>query len=230
MFRKIWLSGAAALMTAGAAQAADMPSLEPVAPVAVPSFSWSGAYVGVQGGYDWFKADARGGGVSPTTRPEGFTIGGYAGYNHQFDGSPLVLGAEADINYSDARDSRVTSAFTGLPNARLREEMKWTGAVRGRLGYAFDRFLVYGAAGVAFADRELSARGAAGGSDDTVAVGWTIGGGVEAALTDNVTARVEYRYSDYGADTFSVAGTRIKSEATDNRVLLGLGYKFSTGW
>lgn len=231
MLRKGWLLSAAALVTAGAAQAADMPSLEPAAaPVAVPSFSWSGPYLGLQAGYDWFKSDTRGGGVSTTTRPDGFTIGGFAGYNHQIEGTPLVIGAEADLNYSDARDSRVTSAFTGLPNARLRDESKWTGALRGRVGYAFDRFLVYGAGGLAFADRELKARGAVGGSDDTVAVGWTIGGGVEAALSDNVTARVEYRYSDFGTDSFSVAGTRMKSEATDNRVLLGLGYKFSTGW
>lgn len=230
MFRTFGLSSAIALLTAGAAQAADMPSLEPAATVAVPSFSWSGPYVGVQAGYDWFKTDARGPGGATTTRPDGFTIGGYAGLNYQFDNSPLVIGLEGDINYSDARDSRVTSAFTGAPNSRIREEMAWTGAVRGRIGYAFDRFLVYGAGGLAFADRDLKARGAVSGSDDTVAVGWTIGGGVEAALTDNITARVEYRYSDYGSDTFSVAGSRIKSEATDNRVLLGLGYKFSTGW
>jgi len=226
----MWLWSALALTTAGAAQAADMPSYEPAQPVAVPSFSWSGHYVGLQAGYDWFKSESRGGGDTTTTRPDGFTIGGFAGYNHQIDGSPIVIGAEADLSYSDARDSRVTRAFTGLPNARLRDETQWTGAVRGRLGYAFDRFLVYGAGGVAFADRDLKARGAAGGSDDTVAVGWTIGGGVEAALTDNVTARVEYRYSDFGADSFSVAGTRIKSDTSDNRVLLGLGYKFSTGW
>lgn len=230
MFRRVWLLSAMALATAGAAKAADMPSLEPAATVAVPSFSWSGPYVGLQAGYDWFKSDNRVNGLSPNTRADGFTIGGFAGYNHQIEGSPLVIGAEVDLAYSDARDSRVTSAFTGLPNARLRDETQWTGALRGRIGYAFDRFLVYGAGGLAFADRDLKARGAVGGSDDTIAVGWTIGGGVEAALTDNVTARVEYRYSDFGADSFSVAGSRIKSEATDNRVLLGLGYKFSTGW
>lgn len=230
MFRRVWLLGAVALMSAGAAQAADMPSYEPVAPVAVPSFSWTGPYLGVQAGYDWFDADNRASGLSPQSKPDGFTVGGFAGYNYQFDNSPLVIGAEADLNYSDASSSRVTSAFTGLPNARIKNDIGWTGAVRGRLGYAFDRFMVYGAAGVAFADHEIKASGAAGGSDDTVAVGWTIGGGLEAALTDNVTARVEYRYSDYGTDKFSVANTRVKSDVTDNRVLLGLGYKFSTGW
>lgn len=229
MFRAIGLSSVLALLTT-AAQAADAPSFEPSDPVAVPSFSWSGSYVGVQAGYDWFKADNRAGGLSPTTRPDGFTVGGFAGFNHQLDNSPLVIGLEADLNYSDAGGGRATRAFTGLPNASIRDEMKWTGAVRGRVGYAFDRFLVYGAGGVAFADYDVKARGAAGGSDDTVAVGWTIGGGVEAALTDNVTARVEYRYSDYGTDRFSVSNARVKSDVTDNRVLFGLGYKFSTDW
>lgn len=216
MLRKVWLLSAAALLQAGAARAADVPVVEPMEPVAVPSFSWSGGYVGVQGGYDWFDASNRG--RVPDRKPDGFTIGGFAGFNHQFDNSPVVIGAEADINYSDAKSG----------GGRFRSSIGWTGAVRGRVGYAFDRFLIYGAAGVAVADHDL--RGRPGGSDDTTAVGWTIGGGVEAAITDNVTARVEYRYSDFGTDTFSVANTRVKSDVTDNRVLLGLGYKFSTGW
>lgn len=214
MFRRLWLSSALALLSAGAALAADMPAYEPAAPVAVPSFSWTGAYVGVQGGYDWMDVNNRG---RADSKPDGFTIGGFAGYNYQFDGSPVVIGAEADLNYSDAKGGK-----------RFRSDIDWTGAVRGRLGYAFDRFMVYGAGGVAFADHDLRAR--PGGSDDTTAVGWTIGGGVEAAISDNVTARVEYRYSDFGTDTFSVANSRVKSDVTDSRVLLGLGYKFSTGW
>lgn len=230
MFRRLWLTSAVALLPAGAAFAADMPVVEPAAAVAVPSFSWSGPYVGVQAGYDWRDADNRAGRGGGDTKPDGFAIGGYAGLNYQLGGSPLVAGVEADVNYSDARDGRVSRAFTGAPNASIRNEFDWTGAVRGRLGYAFDRVMVYGAGGLAFADHTVKARGAASGSDDTVAVGWTIGGGVEAAITDNVTARVEYRYSDYGTDKFSVANTRVKSDVTDSRVMLGLGYKFSTGW
>lgn len=230
MFRNLGLLGAAALVSAGAASAADAPAYESGAPVAVPSFSWSGPYVGVQAGYDWMDADNRVNGVKPGTKPDGFTVGGFAGLNYQFDNSPVVAGVEADINYSDASGGRVSQAFTGLPNTRVKNDFGFTGAVRGRLGYAFDRFMIYGAGGLAFADHDVKAKGAASGSDDTVAVGWTIGGGVEAALSDNVTARVEYRYSDYGTDSFSVANSRVKSDVTDNRVLLGLGYKFSTGW
>ncbi|TBN48752.1 porin family protein [Hansschlegelia quercus] len=215
-------------MIAGAAGdvalAADMPSYEPAPAVSVPSFSWSGPYVGLQAGYDWFDAKNRANGFSPATKPDGFTVGAYLGYNHQLDNSPLVIGIEADANYSDADAHRGTAAFGG---GRISNSFDFTGAVRGRVGYAFNRFLVYGAGGVAFADPQIKAGGS---SDDTIAVGWTIGGGVEAALSDNVTARVEYRYSDFGTDSFSVAGSRVKSDVNDNRVLLGLGYKFSTGW
>ena len=213
-----------ALLSGGAAAAADLgaPALAPA--VSVPSFSWTGPYVGVQAGYDWFKADSKVNGFSANSSPSGVTVGGYVGYNHQLDGSPLVLGIETDLSFSDAKDSGRGGG------TRLRTDLGLNGAVRGRVGYAFERFLVYGAGGLAYADRDTKARGLANGSDDTVAVGWTIGGGVEAALSDNVTARVEYRYSDFGTDSFSVAGTRMKSDVTDNRVLLGLGYKFSTGW
>lgn len=227
MFRRMWLLSAVALMPAGAALAADIPAVEPAAAVAVPSFSWSGPYVGVQAGYDWLNADNKVNGFSANSKPDGFTVGGFAGLNYQFDNSPVVVGIEGDFNYADAKGGRVTQAFKGFPDSRIKNDVDWTGAVRGRLGYAFDRFLVYGAGGVAFADHEVKARGS---SDDTIAVGWTIGGGLEAALGDNLTARVEYRYSDFGSDSFSVAKSRVKADVSDNRVLLGLGYKFSTGW
>jgi outer membrane immunogenic protein len=226
------LCGLAALLsTAGVAAAADAPAYEPPVQAVVPSgFSWSGPYVGAQVGYAWADADNRANGFSPGSKPDGFMFGAFAGYNHQFDGSPMVAGVETDFNFSDVDAKRGTAAFTGLPDSSIRNESGFNGSVRARLGFTFDRFLIYGAGGLAYADHQVKARGAAGGSDDTIAVGWTVGGGVEAAISDNVTARVEYRYSDYGTDSFSVANTRVKSDLTDNRVMLGVGYKFSTGW
>lgn len=233
MKASLFLSGMAVLaLGATAARAADVPAYEPAPAVQapVPSFTWTGPYVGLQAGYAWGDADNRVNGRSPGTSPDGVVAGAFAGYNHQFDNSPIVLGVEADINLSDLDARRRTAGFTGVGDTRISNDSSFSGAVRGRIGYAFDRFLVYGAGGLAFADHEVKARGGASGSDDTIAVGWTVGGGVEAAITDNVTARVEYRYSDYGTDTFSVAGSRMKSDLTDNRVMLGVGYKFSSGW
>ncbi|GBD48469.1 outer membrane protein [Methylopila sp. Yamaguchi] len=214
------VSAAALSALATGAFAADLPAYEPAPSIAVPSFTWTGAYVGVQAGYGWGDSKSRALGGSVKTSPDGFVIGGYAGYNYQFDGSPVVIGIETDFNYSDADDKRTVFGFRG------RNEVNWTGATRARLGYAFDRFLVYGAAGVAYADRELRVAGV--GKDSKTAIGWTVGGGVESAVTDNVVVRAEYRYSDFGKDKFRIAGVRASSDYTEHRVMAGVAYKF--GW
>lgn len=202
-------SAAALTFAVPAAQAADLPAYEPApAVVAVPSFTWSGPYIGVQTGYGWGRAS--------NTSHDGWMIGGYLGYNVQVDGSPVVFGVETDLNWSDV-DGRRSAAGGG----RTRLNSDWNGATRGRIGYAFDRFLVYGAAGIAYADREIRGPNARG---DKTAVGWTVGGGVEAAVTDNVVARAEYRYTDYGSDRF--AG--VKSSATEHRIMGGVAFKFNS--
>jgi len=207
------VSAAALSAFATGAFAADLPAYEPAPSIAVPSFTWTGAYVGVQAGYGFGDSNIR------RIDPEGFLVGAYAGYNFQFDNSPLVVGVETDFNYQDIDDS------VRGGRARFKAQSDWSGATRGRIGYAFDRFLVYGAAGVAYADRELSVRvpGASAKRSKT-AVGWTVGGGVEYAATDNVVVRGEYRYTDYGRD--SIGGVRFDSD--EHRVMAGVAYKF--GW
>jgi outer membrane immunogenic protein len=203
---------AAVLTLATGAYAADLPAYEPAPQVSapVPSFTWTGAYVGVQAGYSW--GDTNLGRV----KPKGFVVGGYAGYNYQFDASPVVVGIETDFNFADIDDK------AGIGKATT----DWNGATRARIGYAFDRFLVYGAGGVAYADREIKVAGF--GKDSKTAVGWTVGGGLEYAATDNVVARAEYRYADYGKDKFSIAGASGKADYNEHRVMAGVAYKF--GW
>lgn len=210
MLRTVFFGAAmATALIAAPAFAADLPMEPAPAVVAVPSFSWTGAYVGGQVGYGW---DRLGNGA---LKPRGVLLGGYAGYNYQFDNSPLVIGAETDFNWSDQDDSR-----NGLRGARVKADVKWAGATRGRIGFAFDRFLVYGAAGVAYAKIKVSTTGlvAAGASASRTYTGWTVGGGVEYAFTDNVLGRVEYRYNDYGR--------RSGVKLTENRVMAGVAYKF----
>ena len=198
---------AAALATAAFASApafaADLPAYEPAPAVAapVPSFTWTGPYIGVQAGYAWGSAGKK--------SPQGFVGGGYAGYNYQFN-SPLVLGVETDFNYSDANDA----------SGGVKFRQNWNGATRARIGYAFDRFLVYGAGGVAYAGSKLSGVGA---SNSKTNVGWTIGGGVEYALTNNLLTRVDYRYSNYGSDAYG-GGRSVSYD--EHRVMAGVAYKF----
>jgi outer membrane immunogenic protein len=206
-------SAAAIAISVPAAQAADLPAYEPAPAVAapVPSFSWTGPYLGVQTGYGWGRAS--------NTKYNGWIVGGYAGYNHQFDNSPVVIGLETDFNWSDA-DGHRSHRGRGT-----RLDSDWTGATRARIGYAFGRFLVYGAGGVAYEDRNFKRFGD---KDSKTAVGWTVGGGVEAAVADNVTVRAEYRYNDFGKDKFNVGGSSRKSSYTDHRAMIGVAYKFNS--
>lgn len=205
---------AAIVMAAPAAKAADMPLLE-------PGFSWTGFYLGAQAGYGWGRSK----GAGFTANPKGALVGGYAGYNVQLDSS-LVLGVETDFNWSDM-DKRINGVAFNVPFS-AKNDVKWAGATRARVGVAYDRVLVYGAAGVAYAKRKLTVNTPFGSaSDSKTAVGWTIGGGVEAAVTDNLVTRVEYRYSDYGKDRFSSAGFGGRASLKEHRVMAGVAYKFS---
>jgi outer membrane immunogenic protein len=216
---------AAVVLAAPAAFAADLPMYEPAPAYAAPapaSSPWTGGYVGAQAGYSWGHAHNKSG--APKTHPDGPTVGAYAGYNVQFDNSPVVVGVDTDINYDTADAKRNFAGGT----ARIKNEQTWSGATRGKIGYAMDRVMVYGAGGVAYAGEKVSARvGPASGSDSKTAVGWTAGGGVEALVSENLTARVDYRYNDYGTEKFKVGGGTVKSDLTENRVTAGVAYKFS---
>ena len=227
MLRNLVLGAASALalvVAAGAASAADLPAYEPAPVVAVPSFSWTGFYIGAQAGYGWGETKVRAFGARGKADLDGFIVGGYAGYNVQLDGSPVVLGIETDFNYTDIDEKRT------VLGARVRAETNWAGATRARIGYAFDRFLVYAAGGVAYADREFKVNAGRLGSykDSKTALGWTVGGGVEYAATDNVAVRVDYRYTDYGRDRFSSRGFSASADYTEHRVMGGVSYKFDT--
>ncbi|MFC7052941.1 outer membrane protein [Hansschlegelia quercus] len=203
------VASAAILTFSTAAFAADLPAYEPapaaVAPLA--SFTWTGAYLGAHAGYAW--GDTNIGRV----KPKGALVGAFAGYNYQLDGSPVVIGIDTDFNYADIDDS--------AGGVKVRD--KWNGATRARVGYAFDRFLAYGAGGIAYADRKVRVGGV--GTDTKWDAGWTVGGGAEYAATDNVFVRAEYRYTDYGHRNFE--GVSHVSD-TEHRVMAGVGYKF--GW
>ena len=81
-------------------------------------------------------------------------------------------------------------------------------------------------AGVAYENRSYDRN--PGGKDSVNAVGWTVGGGVDVAVTDNVFVRGEYRYTDYGKDTFKLTNANYKSSATEHRLMAGVGVKFNS--
>ena len=195
-----------AFQAAHAADAIDevpqAPASEYVEPVA--SGNWAGAYAG--GTASWQRGDFQRQGDA---KANGMGGGIYGGYNMQ--SGQMVYGGEADVNYSGVDNT--ANGFTAKQGAN--------GSIRGRVGVDLNPVLVYGTAGVAASSVKVNNGGA---KDDATLLGWTAGAGAEAFVTDNITARVEYRYSDYGKKDFKGAGVRSGFE--DHSVRVGMGVKF----
>jgi outer membrane immunogenic protein len=225
------------LAPVGVACAADVTEVLPVA----GAYDWSGLYAGVHIGYAAGRSNLfiAGGGLGGATDldssvdPDGFIGGVHIGANYQMENS-FVLGAEADISYSNIDGLTTLDGGGGGFSTLLKSELKWSGSARLRAGYAFDRTLPFITAGVAAAKYELIAVSAGGpGGEITLHsdshVGWTVGAGIEHAFTDRWIARAEYRYSDFGSQDLSVAAglpteTSVDLQTQDIRV--GLSYKF----
>jgi outer membrane protein OmpA-like peptidoglycan-associated protein len=153
-----------------------------------------------------------------------FAGGGQIGYNWQFP-SNWLLGGE--IDFKGDGSSRTTtvglaplSPFAPLPNNfvagdKFRASSSWNGSARLRLGYAYGPVLPYITGGVAFADAKLqsnfipafiggTAVPGSSASDSTTLIGWTVGMGLEYALSPSWSLGAEYRYADYGSDTVNL--------------------------
>jgi outer membrane immunogenic protein len=198
IMKKYLLSGVAALglIAAGAASAADLPSRKGpvVAPVYVPAFTWTGFYVGANAGYGFGNMDSVG--VNAFGDLDGFVGGGQIGYNYQL--GQIVLGVEADFQGADLKAGPSFAGFGIVGEGKT----EWFGTVRGRVGYAFDRFLPYITGGLAYGNVKTTLAPGVTinglNSDDNTHTGWTVGAGVEYAFTNNLVGGVEYLYVDLG--------------------------------
>lgn len=251
MFRA--LAAAALTVAAVPALAADLPTRKsaPIMAVVAPMYNWTGFYVGAQAG--WMGGGDDSVGMRAFNRNVGYSYnnlgdvaprGGFgglrAGYDWQALGSPFVIGAVGDINFSDSKHTaRRYISPTDLVSTRSKVE--WDGSLRLRAGYAWDRFLVYATGGVAFAQNKYrqdvtnSTLGliAHSSKSDTM-VGGTIGAGLQYAITNNLVAGVEYRYTGFDSKNvrgsiYPVAGGGwIETKATPNfhRIAATLDWKF----
>ncbi|MBJ6132459.1 porin family protein [Ochrobactrum sp. Q0168] len=225
--KALLLASTVALVAATGAKAADAVIEQEPAPVVVaPTFTWNGAYIGGQVGYGWGKSDFSGDLYTyGDVKPDGFLGGLYAGYNFDL-GNNVVLGIDGDITYNDVSEG--IDIYDGdLAVGSFESKMRWSGAVRARAGYAFDRFLPYIAGGVAFGNVKNSGDiYGIGFSESKTLTGWTVGGGVDYAATDNLILRLEYRYTDYGDKDVDFAGLSVNNDFKTNEVRLGIAYKF----
>ncbi|MGH6795167.1 MAG: outer membrane protein [Methylocella sp.] len=214
------LAGAAAgvLWTGTSAFAADLGVPPPVlAPP--PVFTWTGFELGAQVGGGVAESGFRtvtftGFPVSDRFSSTGVFGGIHVGFNYQFAG-PFVAGVQLEYNFAGN-----TGTASAPPLNLLETSIRQFGSADGRLGVAIDRFLgfafedrllIYGIGGFAYGDirSQIQLAGLAPGVTDFFSVnryGWDVGGGLEYNFYGNWTARVEYRYYDWGTRGFNTAG------------------------
>ena len=221
--KRVILAGVSALALVtmmGAANAADLPRRRaemPVkAPAYMPAFSWTGFYVGINGGGAWGRSNWAASGTSFDT--SGGVVGGTVGYNWQ--AGPTVFGVEGDLDWSGIKGSSTCGGFS------CETKNDWLGTFRGRVGYAFNRVMPYVTGGLAVGN--IKATSPFGSNDETRA-GWTLGGGIEANIVGPWSAKIEYLYADLGKSNCSTCG--VAATATDvnfhtNIVRAGVNYHF----
>lgn len=260
-FQYAVLSTVVVIGLASIASAADMPAKRLIHRAPVPIFSWTGFYVGVNAGGHWGRdkvttttsvvnfsgaAAANIDAATPgTNSPSGFIGGLQAGYNWQV--SNIVLGLEGDVNFLTGNSSR-SFLFPGPAPAAgdlftTKAKSNFLATVRGRLGVTFDRALLYATGGLAIGTIKTtdSITVTAGTvlettSNSTSRAGWTVGGGLEYAFTNNWSAKIEYLYVDLGrfdtsipcvvACAVSEPDIIVHHKWTDNIARAGLNYRF----
>jgi outer membrane immunogenic protein len=253
---RILIAGAFAVAASAQAFAADLPPMAPPPPPprapamyvpVVPAFTWTGFYVGGNVGWGWTNANLTdtGPGFPPgfgqifplgsvtNLTQNGFLGGGQIGFNYQF--GQLVAGLEADFDYTAIKNSQTAAGFGAGAYTD-----PWTGTVAARLGWAFDRALVYGKGGGAWMQEKYNVT-APDGSAATGTfnrLGFVVGAGFEYAVWDFVTFKVEYNYLNFGSQsqtltpnatdlvTGTISGDANKSQLSASVVKVGVNFLF----
>ena len=213
--KSLFTAGVSALaLIAGLAsvQAADIQQRQAVTkapPMLAPVFTWTGPYVGINGGYGW--------GESRSFDVDGWLLGVTAGYNWQMN--QLVFGVEGDINLTDISGRGACGGGTICSVSN-----NWLGTARGRIGWAAGQFMPYVTGGLAFGD--IEARRVGFGRVESTEVGYALGAGVEAALWGPVSAKIEYLYVDLG-DAGRIPGPGGgRADFQTSIIRAGLNYRF----
>lgn len=221
---------AAGLMSS--AYAADLIIEEPVAEVGVVDVggNWDGAFIGAFVGAGWGLADhvPGGGGVGNDVDLSGWLAGVDIGYNVTV-GSGLVLGVVADIAWANLSGTNEDPPVPA-PGAfdEVSQDIDWMGSLRGRVGFDGGAFLPYLTAGLAVAhsNRETVNLPVTTEFDNTH-FGWTVGAGVEFAVSEELSIDLLYRYSDYGSKVYNPSPATVPEVGlTTHTIQAGLHWNF----
>ena len=206
----ILLSAAAVAALSTGAMAADLAMPSHAAYVAAPATNWDGPYIGANLGYAWgTSTDADDSSISGNT--SGFQAGVQAGYNFHVADS-IVVGVQGDIDWSNQSGTNTDIDVTA--------NERWSGALVGRVGVDMGEWLPYVEAGVAFSNADGGPTG--GTMQNATYTGWTVGAGVQVMLAQNLSADVEYRYNNYGTQTYY----GYKANFNDSQIRVGLNWHF----
>lgn len=206
---KILAASAIALSAASFAHAADAIDEIPSAPESVdvvPAGNWEGAYVGGKLTHQWGKVKE-----GKDYDAQGFGGGIYTGYNKQ-DGQ-IVYGGEVDLNYSS-----IDKTYN-----KVKSDQGLNGSLRARIGYDLSPAMVYATGGLAATNMEVSDKTS---DSNKTLLGVTLGAGVETKITESITARTEYRFTNYQTQTFNLDSGATDRGLKEHQVNVGLGVKF----
>jgi len=217
------LIGALLAGVATSAFAADLPTSKPAPPMAYappPIFTWTGFYVGVNGGGGWGSMVHDDGVFAD---PSGGLGGLTAGYNYQFN--QFVVGLEGDFDWGDISSRRGIDGAGSFGKLDLNE----FATVRGRAGFALDRALVYvtgGYAGGELDSRLLDANTGSLSSDNSWRNGYAVGAGIEYAFTQNISAKAEYLFSQLGGKEITTPTYAARTGLDISLIRGGINYRF----
>jgi outer membrane immunogenic protein len=244
MRKLVMIAASAAIASMGGANAADLGrggAKDDIYSPA-PAFSWTGFYIGGNGGYGWASEHQQvldAAVAHMDFEPEGAVAGGQIGVNWQpRAGGGLVIGAEGSLEWADITDRTPYDPMGGaVSHHENRTDLRGLGDISGRLGFALDRTLIYGKGGVAWGqfDHSSVVHGMNFTSRTDDRVGWLVGGGVEFAFSPNWSAKVEYNYVDFGTGTYALinpvngrVAQSVDYTDTVNVIKGGVNYRFGS--
>jgi outer membrane immunogenic protein len=218
-----------------------------------PNLNWTGCYIGGHVGWGWGRKDISEGEIAPASPGlntvfrgfrddiDGFLGGAQSGCNYQLNPN-WVIGVEAQFSWSDIKGDFSTDPFLFGKSAgrgTFSAKTDWVTTVAGRVGYAWDRWMLYGTAGIAWVRDKYSLVRTEPPDPFFVSAsetrsGWMLGAGLEYALSNNWSAKLEYNYLDFGSKRIALAGTfrvdQVTSEVGIDQQLhvlrFGVNYRF----
>lgn len=239
------LTGAILAASATWGVAADLPARGPLKAPAFAPYDWTGVYVGGHIGGGWINQSATflatdgapldPAGTSYGTNHSGFLGGAQIGYNYQIQS--VVLGIGADIAWTNSSADTVTDGAL-VPGSIIHTQGKteWLATLTGRLGYAWNNWLVYGKAGAAWAHEVYGGYAVVAGvpttynNESSTRTGWTVGTGVEWAFAPKWSIFVEYDYLDFGTKNINLNAPGVTSnydvKTRINVAKLGVNLRF----